>query len=391
MRKKLIFTFMFVFIFAAAGEHLSGMPAFARKYRMSCKTCHSPFPRLKPYGDEFAANGFMIKDQEAPRYFRDTGDEQLSLIRDLPFALRLEGHLYYNNADSKKLDFASPYILKLLSGGVITKNISYYFYFFLGERGKVAGLEDAFLMFTNLFGSNLSLVVGQFQVSDPLFKRELRLTFEDYQIYGFKPGASAVNLTYDRGIMLSYGFKSSTDLTLEILNGSGIEEADASKTFDTDKYKNLFGRISQGIGEHFRMGALGYYGKEQTYAGVNEVWMAGVDASLSFSTLELSVQYLERGDTNPYFYSTPAAGEYRTRGGFAELVFLPKGDDSKWYSVLLGNWIDAEEDTQDYQSGSLHLGLVLRRNFRLVAEFSYILKDTLGKYARFGMGLVTAL
>ena len=40
-----------------AGELLA-IPAFARKYNTTCKTCHSPFPYLKPYGDEFAANGF---------------------------------------------------------------------------------------------------------------------------------------------------------------------------------------------------------------------------------------------------------------------------------------------------------------------------------------------
>ncbi|MCK7528382.1 MAG: hypothetical protein MZV64_67865 [Ignavibacteriales bacterium] len=50
------------------------MPAFARKYSMSCKTCHAPFPKLKPYGEEFAGNGFVIKDKDTPRYTIDTGD-----------------------------------------------------------------------------------------------------------------------------------------------------------------------------------------------------------------------------------------------------------------------------------------------------------------------------
>ena len=39
---------------------LFAIPAFARKYNMSCKTCHSPFPTLKAYGDEFAGNGFQL-------------------------------------------------------------------------------------------------------------------------------------------------------------------------------------------------------------------------------------------------------------------------------------------------------------------------------------------
>lgn len=67
------------------------IPAFARKYSMSCKTCHAPAPKLKDYGEEFAANGFELKDKEAPRYYQDTGDDQVSLIRDFPLAIH--GHL----------------------------------------------------------------------------------------------------------------------------------------------------------------------------------------------------------------------------------------------------------------------------------------------------------
>ena len=128
------------------------MPAFARKYQMSCKTCHAPFPKLKPYGEEFAANGFTLKDKEAPRYFADTGDEKVSLIRDLPFALRLEGFASLNNGNGRTLDLSTPYLIKLLSGGELFRSVSYYFYFFFSERGKVAGLEDAFLMFNDVIG-----------------------------------------------------------------------------------------------------------------------------------------------------------------------------------------------------------------------------------------------
>ena len=36
------------------------VPAFARKYRMSCTTCHAPAPRLKSYCDDFEGNAFML-------------------------------------------------------------------------------------------------------------------------------------------------------------------------------------------------------------------------------------------------------------------------------------------------------------------------------------------
>jgi hypothetical protein len=134
--KKAFSLFVLMSVGLATAGLLDAMPAFARKYQMSCKTCHAPFPKLKAYGDEFAANGFALKDKDAPRYFADTGDEKVSLLRDLPVAIRFEGYASFNNSHSRSLDFSSPFLIKLLSGGVIARNISYYLYFFFGEKGK---------------------------------------------------------------------------------------------------------------------------------------------------------------------------------------------------------------------------------------------------------------
>lgn len=50
-------------------------------------------------------------------------------------------------------------------------NTSLIIYILSLLRGReIAGLEDAFIMFNNLFKTNLDLYVGQFQVSDPLLK-----------------------------------------------------------------------------------------------------------------------------------------------------------------------------------------------------------------------------
>ena len=366
------------------------MPAFARKYQMSCKVCHAPFPRLKPYGEEFAANGFVLKDKEAPRYYADTGDEKVSLIRNLPIALRVEAYASVNHEDGRMLDVSTPFLIKLLFGGAMLRNVPYNFYFFLSERGKVAGLEDAFLMFNGVLG-DLDVIVGQFQVADPLFKGELRLTYEPYAVYKAKPGLSGVDLTYDRGIMLIYGLKGGTDLTLEVVNGSGIGDSEANPhgNFDADKYKNVMARVSQDLGESLRVGAFGYYGKEKGPTGqVNELWLAGADATVALGKLELNLQYVERRDDNPSFLFQ--AAEVATRGAFAELVYLPRGDDSPWYGAGIFNWIDSDQEDLRYAAASLHGGWMLRRNFRLVAEATYAFKSDKGEYPRFGVGLVTA-
>lgn len=400
MKKIFTLSILSLIIFTFLASDIFAIPAFARKYNMSCKTCHTPFPKLKAYGDEFAGNGFVLQDQDAPRYFVETGDPELSLIRDLPLAMRLEGHVTYNQNNSEQSDFSTPLLFKLLTGGAITKDVAYYVYYILenGERGKI---EDAWIMFNNLFGSELDLTIGQFQLCDPLFKRELRLTRDDYYIYKVRPGASNVDLTYDRGIMLSYGFESGTDISLQIVNGSGIGEGFATGNFDDDKYKNFMGRISQDIGEHLRIGAMGYYGKEQgeigtlinnewvTFYPENEMLMFGGDATVSIDPLELNLQYIERKDYNPnlLYNQTDPIPEVATRGAFAELIYLPNGDDSKWYAVGLFNWIESDFSDLNYKTLSGHLGYVFRRNFRIVFETKYDFKR---EFATLGVGVITA-
>ncbi len=380
----LALTILFLALASAfVADDAGAIPAFARKYRMSCTTCHQPFPRLKPYGDEFAANGFNLKDQDAPRYFMDTGDRNLSLIRELPLAIRLEGFVKHYTATGRETDFTTPYNLKLLSGGALAPHVSYYFYFFLSERGEVAGVEDAFIQFNNLFGQELDVYIGQFQTSDPLFKRELRLEYEDYMIYTVTPGESQIDLKYDRGFMITYGLPTKTDVVFELTNGNGIGAADSDyKTYDNDKYKNVLGRVTQDIGEYLRAGGFGFYGKEKGIATggadpyVNEAWMLGGDGTVEYGPFTLNLQYVERRDDNPTFLAPDSVGaKIKTRGGFAEAIIWPYGDRSRWYCAALYNKVDSDLDGSDYESITGHVGYLLHTNVRLIAENTYDIKN----------------
>lgn len=402
MKKIFTLTVLSLIILTFLANDILAIPAFARKYNMSCKTCHTPFPYLKAYGNDFAGNGFQLQDKDAPRYYVETGDEKLSLLRDFPLAVRLEGYVTYNQGNAEQSDFTAPLLFKILTGGAITKDVAYYVYYIL-ENGEVGKIEDAWFMLNNLFGGELDFTIGQFQVCDPLFKRELRLTRDDYYIYKVRPGNSIVDLTYDRGIMLGYGFESGTDLVLEVVNGSGIGEGFLSGNFDNDKYKNVFGRISQDAGEHFRIGAMGYWGKEEREYFVegpryvtNELWMLGADASFIFGSLELNLQYVHRDDNNPYFLnefnSFDLEKRIKTNGGFAELIYRPEGDESDWYGVVLFNYIksdphELDRSSENIESLAAHFGYLLRRNIRLVAEYSQNFTD---KYGKIGLGFVTA-
>lgn len=385
MNTNAITSIILILVCVVFVEQSAAIPAFARKYDMTCGTCHAPVPHLKPYGEEFMANGYQIPDKEPPRFFRETGDDHLLLMRELPLALRINGYARWQPQTEGKMDFQAPFLIKILSGGQIARDVSYFFYFLFDEKGEIAGVEDAFLMFNNVFGSELDINVGQYQVSDPLFKRELRLTLEDYVIYGVRPGNSHLDLIYDRGLMLSYGFPTKTDVVFQVLNGSGIGPANGA-SFDNDPYKNFMLRVSQDAGEHFRIGAFGYVGKEKDGSGVvNSSWLVGPDLTLTLDKLQLNAQYIERQDDNPFF--TVNGTKAKTRGAFAELIYSPKGDESTWYGVALYNWAESKVGEYKYHSLTGHGSYMLARNLRLIGEYTY---DFQAKANKFSVGFVSA-
>lgn len=383
-------------LFLVIPELTEAIPAFARKYNMSCQTCHSPVPRLKAYGDEFAGNGFVLADKDAPRYYVNTGDDKLSLIRDFPIAIRLDAFVTYKhmeNSENNKADFQTPYGMKLLSGGSITDNVAYYVYFYMSERGEVAGIEDAYIMFNNIFGTELDVYAGQFQISDPLFKRELRLTLEDYQLYKTTIGQSTANLTYDRGLMLTYGFDTGTDIMFEIINGNGIHEANDLKEFDDDSFKNYLLRISQDVTENIRVGVFGFSGIQDQYSINNqltseaETFYFGPDVSFTYEDkFEINAQYIVREDKD-YFQFNTLNNYTRTEGAMIECIYMPEGDDSDWYAAGLFNYVNSDAALYNYKTFTGHAGYMLKRNIRLVGEYTY---DSINESGMFSIGVVSA-
>jgi len=376
----------------------SAIPAYARKYQISCQVCHSPaIPRLKSFGEQFASDGYRMTKYESPRYFIPTGDDRLSLFRELPLAIRLEGFASYNFDNKGQTDFSAPFAIKIISSGELSDKLSYYFYFLFNERGAVEGVEDAFLIYHNLFGSGINFYIGQFQVSDPLFKNELRYTVEPYRIYEVKPGNSTTDLKYDRGIMFDRSFKTGTTVVAEIVNGCGLGEATDELLFDKDKYKNFMGKIAQNIGKNLRIGLFGYTGKEilSDPAFVlgdvtNNMTMFGPDLLLNFNDrFILSAQYIRRTDSKAFAGADGTLKDnLATDGGFAEIIYSPKGDMSTWYLTGLVNIINSQADELDYSAATLHAGYLLRRNVRIVSEYTY--KFSAPTYGKISAGFVSA-
>lgn len=351
----------------AGAAPADAIPAFARKYQFSCSTCHAPVPRLKPFGEAFAARGFKLDPaQEPPRSTIDTGDPELRLTRELPLAFRIEGYGSWKEDSIAEADVEWPWAFKVLSGGPITNSISYYVYFIV-EKGGVQGLEDAYLQFNTPLKLPMNVSFGQFQVSDPLFKRELRLERFDYQIFKARVGLAPVDLTYDRGVIASWSFPGDVESVVQVLNGNGIGEAD-NDNFDQDALKTFSWRVARRAGQ-VRVGGFSYFGKQKDLGGIkNRTWYLGPDLVVDFSdSLQLNAQYLERRDDDPLFTGAHA-GDWKTRGGFAELHYLPYGPDGKWALSFLYNRVDSDDSEALWHSVSGTVTRLLARNVKVVFD-----------------------
>ena len=383
------------------GEGHMEIPAFARKYGFSCSVCHAPMPRLTEFGNTFAGNGFQISTKEEPRDTIDTGDPLLRLMKDVPLAIRFDGYAQANtlgDSDAVSNDLSFPWGIKLLSGGPIANNISYYIYFFLSERGEIAGLEDAYLQFTDIWSSGVSIMAGQFQVSDPLFKRELRLTFEDYMLYRIRMGDARTDLTYDRGVMVPFSPWKNGDWTLGVVNGQGLRDASEARQYDRDNSKNLFARYSHSFGP-VRLGVFGLYGKEDANGVSNEIVWFGPDASLALGGWgELNLQYLRRQDTRPFFDTPGAPADTWANSVLTELIWWPSGVNGRWWVTGLWNWIDASDPivslrineqvfVQKYNALALDVSWLFWRNVRFTGEVAW---DIEREGARLVVGVVSA-
>ena len=387
-RTAALFVLAAVALLAVASARDAGaIPAFARKYRMSCSTCHAPFPRLKPFGEEFAGRGFRMEDpsQEPPRATYDTGDPWLVLARELPLAIRLDGYASWKENTEAEVDFETPWSFKLLSGGPISRSISYYVYAII-EKGESIKLEDTFVQFRELFGAPLDLTFGQFQVSDPLFKRELRLERNDYAIFKTRIGILPTDLTYDRGFVLGWGAPGEVDVVLQLVNGNGIDEAE-DDNFDNNSLKNFSARLARQFGP-VRIGLFGYWGEEELEGGPStRITYLGPDLIVDFGQKwQVNLEYLERRDEDPFLVGR-TGDDLTTRGGFAELHFFPNGQDGRWAFSALYNKVDSDVEEAIVENASLTVNYLLARNVRLLVEGLHDFEHDGG---RLSVGLITA-
>jgi len=325
-------------------DNVSAMPAFARTYGVSCNTCHAAYPRLNEVGEMFADDwNFRMPNWEQKTL--DLGDEQLRLPDQFPLGLRAQAFVQARDGESidpvtgeveadSTTDFQAPYLIKLLASAPLSEQISFYFYAILAEKGQNTEIvvEDAWFSYGNLFDSGIGMQLGQFQISDLMFPREVRLTFQDFMPYRM------AGITYERGVLFGRDF-GAFGVDLGFVNGNGID-ANASinspgyrradRLFDNDTSKTVFGRIGSDIGG-VSVGLFGLSGQQRD----TDKRILGLDASGSVGP---DVYWFAQGLWNEWDGFLDPAQSYEWSGVFAGVDWVR---NERWTHSLLYNFADA--------------------------------------------------
>ena len=373
------------------------IPAFARKYDLSCAACHAAYPRLNAFGQQFVDSNYRL-----PNWKDDTvsgGDDMMALPRSVPLALRAQAYTQYRNASaidvetgktvSANTDIQAPYLIKLLSGAPLSDNISYYFYGIFAEKGGNGEviIEDAWFSYANLFDTDVDLMLGQYQISDLMFPRELRMTFQDYMVYRM------AGLTYDRGLQFGTAF-GPVSLDLGWVNGNGIEENYGINSpgykrpdhlFDNDNGKAVYGRLGFELAV-MNVGLFGYSGSQKnaisgsTARGPRDTpkraWGVDVSGKIGDKTW-----WFMQGIWNSWKDFIDAGKTYEWFGAFVGVDYV---HNPRWTFSALYNFADAQDlnntDTVyeglDINTLTLTASYYFMRNVKGILEINGDFQDT---------------
>jgi hypothetical protein len=179
MKTTVTFFLTAVIALLVFSEKSYAIPAFARKYKTSCATCHNGFPKLTPFGEAFRRSGYQFPGGTDAEYVKEEaipmgaeGYKKVfpdaiwpgSLPATSPISLFFNGEIDYNPkydpADATSAERVSfnglGNSIEAVAAGTIGDDISFWGHAILSSDGSLE-LNRMFLIFSNLIGDSYAL------------------------------------------------------------------------------------------------------------------------------------------------------------------------------------------------------------------------------------------
>ncbi|MEO8880972.1 MAG: hypothetical protein ABI446_11315, partial [Gemmatimonadaceae bacterium] len=256
------------------------IPAFARKYGLRCSACHTAWPELNSFGQQFRDNGYQLRNE------RDSPIAQNNAY--FPFTIRVTPQFHYERATKQLVDAtpgngASGQVERTLhshgfdlsgtdlwTAGTLWKNVSFVV-LLSSDNFASFHFEAMHLRFDNL-GANpwLNLKVGKFELDNLVSeKRFLFLSANggSYQNYHFSAPGSSVDFGLgdnQLGAELSgHSLNSYTRYSAAVLSSNdGDPGSEHFSSYDANfNFSQAFDGGKMGVE---RLGAYAYVGQRPT-------------------------------------------------------------------------------------------------------------------------------
>ena len=266
---------VFLVILFQAGTAL-GIPIFARKYNVSCFTCHTAFPTLNEFGQRFKANGYQIPATLEDTPIWDSNQLPIAAVAHSVYEGGKVTDHTVEDASETTSGFADTGV-DVLSGGTLTRHVSY----FLGlpiEEGEVE-VEQSLIILNNLSSSPtnwVNLKIGKFFLDTPFAENLMvpgainQTLFLSPMEEGFALGSPQLGAAV-MGLMTGVG--GGLRYEAGIFNGNNISS-------DNNLSKDFYARVTQGFDVNsapLRVGFLVYHGKQPVGEAESSFNRVGVD------------------------------------------------------------------------------------------------------------------
>ncbi len=394
---------LFLVLFCGLGAEAGAIPAFARKYRTSCTTCHVAIPKRNAFGEAFRRNGYQIPGGDE-RYIKEEPVElgaqawkemwpdaiwPGAIPASVPFSAYVHQRFVYDKPNNDR-EFDAPHEFELLAGSTLGRNIGFFGEWVFYEKGQNSpGLKRFFIQFSNLFesslGKALSLRVGRFEpgIADG-YKDADRITMEHPITLDYRVTSAFRIRDAQSGIEIAGVPHRSFEYVVGVVNGQGVSVSDPNN--NKDVYARLgfkFGGLGlDGSGasdelkiadnfvdNSFMLGVYGYRGKSTLKANdvtfENDFDRLGLDLRFNHGSNYFLAGLVRGQDDNPF---NSALREVESTAWFVEVdrIFKP------WLLGVL-RYEQLEVDGKDDVTQVVpNLTLLARANIRMTLEAFFL-------------------
>ena len=293
---------------AARNGPSTPVPSFARRYGLSCSTCHTVFPSLTEYGRLFRAKGYRLPGAgetgvgEEPLPLGPTaGGEETRRPSEIPSidipatsvaSFQVITDYVYRPDEEVTNEFTGIRSVGLIFGGAMGERFSFFGNIALIEDGRFEGIDRLFLQYNRSLALNVR--AGQFEPRAIPFsnhRRLLRITpyltgvfpiVPAQNFFGFSPNQKGIEVfgrvagpdgvgEFDYSMGLVNGEPGGAFEALEDAEGPvgdmvrELDEAyeESGGDFDFNNQKDYYARLNYNMWFHgaFSLGGFGYRGK----------------------------------------------------------------------------------------------------------------------------------